>query len=1355
MKKQFQLTMYTVFMVLTGLIGYGQQFTADNITYQVIPGSSGTVAITGNINTGDLIIPGNVTNGADTFTVTSIAANTFMANDLTKVTIPESITSIGANAFTSNPDLKKVVAKGANPPPSLNPTAFDDRSEIALTVPVGSITAYEDFFGWTGFKSITEEEIAGTDDFEYEIITSTNPNTVRITGYTGMATSVDIPGTITDGGIEYTVTHIGDRAFFENALTSVTIPNGVTHIGNEAFRDSGLSGHLEIPNSVTSIEDDAFNSRDVSAGLTSVTIPNSVTRIGQRAFAGNRLKSVTLPDKLEVLEGGVFANNSLNEVIIPESVTEIQGSAFNANKLSRVHIPSNVTKIGQTAFMSKNYMVIVGLSSSDPPVLDISNGDCNRVFREKCEENRSFTVIVPRGARGAYVTEDHWKDLNIIEELPARGSFTYSDVPLVEKKSMNYQVISDLDRRVRVTGRVANGPLDVIIPEKVFHGVPYTVTAIGDFAFENNQLTSVEIPETVTSIGKGAFENNQLITVTLPEGVTSIKERAFKNSGLTGHLEIPNSATEIIGGAFSNNQLTSVAIPDNLETIEIGIFQNNLLTEVTIPANVKNIEKGVFVNNLELVTLVMKSPSPIPLEPEIFDHIYHTETTIFSADRRPLIDVIVPRSDPPGRNKHEYLTSRGWGDYGFKSITEEGDIGETFEKAGITYKITEFNPNTLTIIDNENTGDLTIPMKVERLEKAGPFETSGEIVVEYKVIDIEAVAFQNNQLTRVIIPDSLASIGANAFVGNPRLATVELEGTDPPSIEESTFANRDQIDVIVPNGAFDNYVPAWNDFKFKSIKAKVAIGDTFTVERDANTAVIKYQVTAFGPTNTVTVINNEDDNRRLLEIFDSVAHVGHEFKVTKIGEHAFADRNIIGALTIPDGVESIEESAFQNNQLTSVTLPESVTGIGESAFSGNQLTNVTLPDGVESIEAYAFSNNALSSVTIPNNVTSIGDFAFQDNQLTRVDIPESVTSIGAGAFQGNLLTSVTIPENVTGIGVNAFTDNPDLAAVVSMAFIPPSIEESTFTNADRGQIDLIVPSGTPAGRIRVNYEDVGWTGFKSIKEGIGISIDAPALINDLSAFTVTFRFDADVTDFTIDDIDLGNAVANHFTGSGSIYTVEITPASCDGTISIDLPVNAVNTPDSTNLPASARVAVESDSISFVAIARNIAVQLDANGRATISPEDIDNGSYGCDSTPELSLDIDSFDCDNVGTQVMVTLTAAQGDQTATATAMVTVFGNCGSGSDSAIVNFNRGISPNGDGIADTLVIEDLEKYKNNVVKVYNLNQQLLFSAHYGGPSDGWDGTHKGSMVPVGSYVCVIDYNEPGLSYEAKMIYVNY
>ena len=72
--------------------------------------------------------------------------------------------------------------------------------------------------------------------------------------------NVVIPSTVTYSGNEYSVTSIGDGAFYYcSGLTSVTIPNSVTSIGDGAF--------------------------SYCSGLTSITIPNSVTSIGTATFA--------------------------------------------------------------------------------------------------------------------------------------------------------------------------------------------------------------------------------------------------------------------------------------------------------------------------------------------------------------------------------------------------------------------------------------------------------------------------------------------------------------------------------------------------------------------------------------------------------------------------------------------------------------------------------------------------------------------------------------------------------------------------------------------------------------------------------------------------------------------------------------------------------------------------------------------------------------------------------------------------------------------------------------------------------------------------------------------------------------
>jgi len=139
--------------------------------------------------------------------------------------------------------------------------------------------------------------------------------------------------------------------------------------------------------------------------------------------------------------------------------------------------------------------------------------------------------------------------------------------------------------------------------------------------------------------------------------------------------------------------------------------------------------------------------------------------------------------------------------------------------------------------------------------------------------------------------------------------------------------------------------------------------------------------------------------------------------------------------------------------------------------------SVAIPNSVTSIRYGSFGNNQLTSVVIPNTVTSIWDFAFKDNELTSVTLPNNVTSIGEWAFDNNQLTEVTIPNSVTSIEDRAFADNPDLTTVEAKATVPPSLHANAFQNADRDQIDLIVPPGT-----KEAYLAAGWTGFRSITE---------------------------------------------------------------------------------------------------------------------------------------------------------------------------------------------------------------------------------------------------------------------------------
>ncbi len=177
--------------------------------------------------------------------------------------------------------------------------------------------------------------------------------------------AITIPATITDdSGNSYTVISIGDGAFENSSITSVTIPDSVTSIGDGAFLKCRSLTSVTIPGSVTSIGDYAF---DYCLSLTSVNIPDGVTSIGNRAFSRcSGLTSVTIPGSVTTIGEYAFSYcTGLTSVAIPGSVTSIGNYAFWAcTDLTSVAIPGSVTSIGNYAFSECRSLTSVDIPDS-------------------------------------------------------------------------------------------------------------------------------------------------------------------------------------------------------------------------------------------------------------------------------------------------------------------------------------------------------------------------------------------------------------------------------------------------------------------------------------------------------------------------------------------------------------------------------------------------------------------------------------------------------------------------------------------------------------------------------------------------------------------------------------------------------------------------------------------------------------------------------------------------------------------------------------------------------------------------------------------------------------------------------
>ena len=236
-----------------------------------------------------------------------------------------------------------------------------------------------------------------------------------------------------------------------------------------------------------------------------------------------------------------------------------------------------------------------------------------------------------------------------------------------------------------------------------------------------------------------------------------------------------------------------------------------------------------------------------------------------------------------------------------------------------------------------------------------------------KVVEIASNAFQNKQLTSVIIPNSVTSIGDSAFWEN-QLTSITIPSS-VTSIGDGAFLENQLTSVKIPNSVTSIGYEAFANNQLTSVTIPISVTSIGKVAFNSNQLsdedAFIYKRNSDGSIDNTTIISYGGKNKSPI---------------------------------IPDSITSIGNSAFASNQLTSVTIPDSVTSIGDSAFWENQLTSITIPDSVTSIGNSAFSNNKLTTVTIPNSVTTIGWGAFRNNQLTSVTILRSFKSYGNNAF---------------------------------------------------------------------------------------------------------------------------------------------------------------------------------------------------------------------------------------------------------------------------------------------------------------------------------------------------------------------
>ena len=328
----------------------------------------------------------------------------------------------------------------------------------------------------------------------------------------------------------------------------------------------------------------------------------------------------------------------------------------------------------------------------------------------------------------------------------------------------------------------------------------------------------------------------------------------------------------------------------------------------------------------------------------------------------------------------------------------------------------------------------------------------------------------SNSLNRIVLPDTLKSIGSNAFYGCKYLSGSLII---PEGVTE------------IKRGAFNGCIGLNGILSLPSTLKKLGNRG----EDDMGDEGTDYYGGVFQNCRNLTGNLILPDNLELIRgyCFSGCSGLYGELrlpaKLKRMGNCAFSYcSGFSGSLSIPQGITALPSEAFHNCGFNgTLTLHDGITNIANDAFANCHFKGeLHLPKSLKVISENVFCNNDFSgTLTLPSTLTHIGSNAFANNWrlMGVLDIPNEVESIGESAFSNcKMLEGIIFPESMETIRQGAFSDCFGITSIRCKGTMPAHIESGAFNGVAKDNFTLEVPESAIA-----QYQAAsGWCDFKRI-----------------------------------------------------------------------------------------------------------------------------------------------------------------------------------------------------------------------------------------------------------------------------------